>query len=115
MDTSRTYQRTPFVGGFPERGIWTALGLSRAQFCGILAVSVLLFVVVGGPVWAHLHDSHFTRIAVSYGVIPAGVAAALYRNGSVRPLLVLAASGVLALLKLVVTAALLVAIALARS
>lgn len=115
MHTSRARERRPFVGGFPEHGVWTALGLSRGQFFTILTASVLLFVFVDGPVWAHLRESHFARITVSYAVIPAGVTAALYRNGSTRPLAILAASGVLALLKLVCTAGLLVAIALARS
>jgi hypothetical protein len=104
--------RPPLFGPLPERGIWTPLGLSRAQFLGILALSVLLFVVVGGPVWRHVHDSHFTRIAVSYAVIPACVCAALAWNRTARPALVLGASAVLAALKLVLTAALLLLLGL---
>jgi hypothetical protein len=103
----------PFFGTLPERGPWTAVGLTRAQFLLILALSVVLFVFVGGPVWTHLRDGHFARIALSYGVIPPAVAVALHRNGRVRPLLVVGASAVIALVKLLVTAALLVVFALA--
>ena len=103
-----------FFGALPERGPWTAVGLTRAQFLVILGLSVVLFVFVGGPVWTHLRDGHFARIAVSYGVIPPAVAVALRRSGRVRPLVVVGASAVIALVKLVVTAALLVAVALAR-
>ncbi len=103
-----------FFGALPERGPWTAVGLTRAQFVVILGLSIALFVFVGGPVWTHLRDGHFARIAVSYGVIPPAVVVALRRNGRVRPLVVVGASAVIALVKLVVTAALLVAVALAR-
>jgi len=104
--------RTPFFGGLPERGPWTAVGLTRAQFLAILGLSIALFVFVGGPVWSHVHDRHLARIAVSYGVIPIAVATALHRNGDARPGLVLGASAIIAVVKLVVTAALLVAVAL---
>jgi hypothetical protein len=103
-----------FFGAFPERGIWTALGLSRAQFFAILGGSIALFAFVGGPVWTHVRDSHFARITVSYGAIPIAVAVALHRNGKARPLTIVVASAVVALLKLVATAALLVGLALAR-
>jgi hypothetical protein len=106
--------RTSFFGGLPERGPWTAVGLSRAQFLAILALSVGLFVFVGGPVWAHVHDRHFARIAISYGVIPVAVVGALHRNGTARPALVAGATLVIALVKLILTAALLVVLALAR-
>jgi hypothetical protein len=109
---SRT--RAPFIGGLPERGIWTAVGLGRGQFLAILGISVLLFVLVGGPVWSHLRESHFGRIVWSYAFIVPAVTAALHRNGRARPLAVLAASAVIALVKLLVTAGLLIAIALAR-
>lgn len=112
---SLAHDRHPrFFGGFPERGIWTPLGLSRGQFFAILAGSILLFVVVDGPVWSHLRETHFARITVSYAVIPVAVTAALYRNGKARLLTVVVASAVVALLKLVATAALLVGLALAR-
>jgi hypothetical protein len=106
--------RSPFFGALPEHGPWTAVGLTRGQFIAILALSVALFVLVDGPVWAHLRDGHTMRIAVSYGIIPPAVAVALRRNRSARLSLVLGASAVIALVKLLLTAALLVAIALLR-
>jgi hypothetical protein len=102
-------------GPLPTRGIWTPLGLTRDQFFGILTFSIALFVVVGGPVWAHVHDKHFGRIAVSYAAIPLAVALALYRNARLGLLPVVVASAVIALLKLIATAGLLVVLALARS
>jgi hypothetical protein len=105
--------RAPFFGRLPEQGIWTPLGLTRTQFLVILALALALFVFVDGPVWQHVRASHFRRITVSYAVIPLAVLAALVRNGRARPLLVLGASAVLAAIKLVVTAALLVALAIA--
>ena len=101
-------------GPLPARGIWTPLGLSRRQFCAILGLSLALFLAVGGPLWSHLHDRHFWRLTLSYGIIPPAVAAALLRNGRVRLLPTIVASAVLALVKLVLTAGLLVALALAR-
>jgi hypothetical protein len=106
--------RTRFFGGLPQRGPWSAVGLGRGQFLGILGLSIALFVLVGGPVWAHVHEGHFTRIGVSYGVIPLAVAVALHRNGAARPGLVFGATVVIALVKLVVTAGLLVVLALGR-
>jgi hypothetical protein len=105
--------RGRLFGPLPVRGLWTALGLTRAQFIGILLLSVALFVFVDGPLWAHLRDGHLTRIGVSYGIIVPAVAAALYRNRSLRPVLLLTAITVIALVKLLLTAGLLVAIALA--
>jgi hypothetical protein len=102
-----------FFGGLPVRGIWTALGLGRGQFFAILALSVGLFVAVGGPVWMHSHASHLLRIGISYGVIPPAVALALWRNRRLRVGLLLGASAVLALIKLVLTALLLMAIGIA--
>lgn len=104
----------PLFAPLPEHGIWTRLGLARGQFLGILAVSVLLFVLVGGPVWLHVHDGHFVRIAMSYGVIPVLVAMALRRNAALRPGLLMGGSAVIAGLKLLLTAGLLLAIAIAR-
>jgi hypothetical protein len=103
-----------FFGPLPERGPWTAVGLTRAQFAGILGLSILLFLLVDGPVWEHVRDRHFRRITISYAAIPLAVAWALARNGSLRPHLVLGASAVIALLKLVLTAGLLIALALMR-
>ena len=100
-------------GPLPVAGPWTGLGLTRGQFLGILALSLALFVVVGGPIWGHLHDGHFWRLGVSYAAIPPAVAWALHRNGGMQAVRVVVASGVLALLKLVLTAGLMVLLALA--
>jgi len=104
----------PLFAPLPEHGIWTRLGLGRGQFLGILALSVVLFVVVGGPVWLHVHDAHFFRIAISYGVIPFAVGVALWRNRALRPGLLVGGSAVIAGLKLVITAGLLLVLAIAR-
>jgi hypothetical protein len=101
-------------GPLPTRGIWTALDLSRAQFLLIVIASVAAFVFIGGPVWAHARESHFWRIGLSYAVIPVSVAAALRRNGKMRLTRIVVGSAVIALIKLVLTAALLVAIVLAQ-
>jgi hypothetical protein len=102
-----------FFGSLPARGIWTPLGLARGQFLGILALSVGLFILVGGPVWRHPYDSHVMRIGLSYAIIPLAVTVALWRNGTLRASLILGASAVLALIKLVLTALLLMAIGIA--
>lgn len=106
--------RSPLFAPVPEHGIWTRVGLTRTQFLGILGLAVALFVGVGGPVWLHVHDGHFLRITLSYGVIPVAVAAALWRNGTPRLGLLLGGSGVIAALKLLLTAALLLVVAIAR-
>jgi hypothetical protein len=102
-----------FFGALPVAGIWTPFGLRRGQFLVILALSLLLFVFVDGPAWRHLHDSHFLRIAVSYAAIPLGVAVAFARNRDRRVVVALAASAVIALIKLVLTALLLMLIGIA--
>ncbi len=109
----RPTARTPFFEGLPERGIWSPLGLTRGQFLLILAVAMALFLFVDGPVWRHVHAGHFRRITVSYGVIPVAVTAALLRNRRARPMLVVGGTAVLAAIKLVLTAGLLVALAIA--
>ena len=101
---------TRFFGPLPAAGPWSAVGLSRGQFLGILAVSLALFVLLGGPVWAHLRDSHFTRIILSYAVIPFLTAAAQWRRGTLRPGVFLGASALLSAVKLLVTAGLTVAL-----
>ena len=73
------------------------------------------FLFIGGPVWVHTHERHFWRIGLSYGAIPFAVALALYRNRSLRLGSFVAGSAVIALLKLVATAGLLVLIAIAQS
>lgn len=52
--------------------MWTTVGLTGGQFFGILLLSILLFLLLDGPAWHHLHDSHTRRILGSYGVIPPG-------------------------------------------
>jgi hypothetical protein len=99
-------ERPPFIGGLPEQGIWTAVGLTRGQFFGILLISIALFLAIGGPLWTHLRDGHFARIAWSYAAIPPLVALALARNRRLELFLVLGASGVIAFAKWIVTAAL---------
>jgi hypothetical protein len=110
-----THTRTPFFGAFPTDGIWTSLGRARAQFFAILGLSLALFVFIDGPVWRHVHAAHFWRITLSYGAIVPAVWAALVWNRTPRLALLLGASAVLALVKLVVTAALLVVLALAQT
>jgi hypothetical protein len=103
-----------FIGGLPERGIWTPLELGRGQFFAVLGVSLLVFILAGGPLWRHLTDGHTLRIAASYGIIPPLVWAARRRNGATGIGGTAVASAVLAAIKLVVTAGLLVVLALAR-
>jgi hypothetical protein len=106
---------TRLIGSLPEHGIWTAVGLGRGQFFAILGLSIACFMLVGGPVWRHVHEGHLLRILVSYGIIPALTGLALYRNGVLSVSAVLAASAVVALVKLVATAGLLIAFALVQS
>jgi hypothetical protein len=110
-----TRQRTPLFGPLPTRGIWTALELTRSQFLCILALSIVLFLFISGPLWAHARESHFWRINLSYAVIPVAVAAALHRNGNARLAPIIVASVVIGLVKLVVTAVLLVMIGVAQT
>ena len=93
--------RTRLVGPLPTTGPWTAVGLTRAEFFAILGLSVLGFVVIGGPVWRQPHGSHFVRIVASYGLIVPIVALVLRREHPFPAGRVLAASALLALAKLV--------------
>lgn len=102
-----------FFAPLPARGIWTALDLERSHFLWILGGSLLLFVFVDGPLWSHARENHFWRLVLSYAFIPPAVAAALWRNGKLHWMRLLAASLVLSLIKLVLTALLLVGIGLA--
>lgn len=113
MTTTSEAPPPPLFGALPADGVWTSLGLGRVQFFATLALSIALFVFVDGPVWRHVHGAHFWRITVSYAAIPLAVAAALAWNHTPRVSLLIGASAVLALIKLVATAALLVALALA--
>jgi hypothetical protein len=115
VDQAPTPPRAPLFGPLPTRGIWTALDLTRGQFLAILALSVMLFLFIGGPLWAHARASHFWRINLSYAIIPFAVTAAFYRNGGARLVPIIVASGVIALVKLVVTAVLLVLIGVAQT
>jgi hypothetical protein len=115
VNDARPPARTRLFGPLPTRGIWTALELTRTQFLAILALSVVVFLFAGGPLWTHARASHFWRINLSYAVIPPAVAAAFYRNGKLRIVPILVASVVIALVKLVVTAVLLVLIGVAQS
>jgi hypothetical protein len=114
VDTVSRHERGSFVDGFPKHGIWTAIGLGRGQFFAILGVALLVFLFLGGPVWTHVRDPHLLRIVVSYAVIPPAVCLALLRNRACGVVTVAVASAVLAFVKLVLTAALFVALALAR-
>lgn len=104
----------PFFGPLPTRGMWTAVGLTRGEFFIILTVSVVMFVFLYGPLWLHAHDSHFARIVWSYLVILPMAWMALYRNGKARIGTVVAASVVIGLVKLVITAVILVAIGIVQ-
>jgi hypothetical protein len=115
VEPAPTPKRAPLFGPLPTRGVWTALDLTRNQFLLILLLSVVLFLFIGGPLWLHTRESHFWRINLSYAVIPFAVAAAFYRNGRVRFVPIVVASGVIALVKLVVTAVLLVLIGVAQT
>jgi hypothetical protein len=108
-------ERTPFFGPLPTRGIWTALGLTRGQFFLILTVSVAMFLFLYGPLWLHTHESHFGRIVWSYLVILPMSWAALYRNGKAHIGTIVAASVVIGLVKLVLTAVILVVIGLGQA
>lgn len=99
-------RRTPLFAPLPVNGPWTALHLTRAQFFAILLGATLVYLFLGGPLWSHLRESDFVRIVTSYAVIPLAVAAALHRNGELRLGSWLVASGVLAALKLLLTAGL---------
>jgi hypothetical protein len=102
-----------FFGPLPTRGIWTAFDLTRDQFLLILALSVGLFVFIDGPIWSHARDSHFWRITWSYLAIPVAVALSLVRNGKLAAAPFIVGSAVISLIKLVLTARLLVAIGVA--
>jgi hypothetical protein len=105
--------KPPLFGPLPRVGPWTAIGLTRGHFTGILLGAIALFVFVDGPLWAHLHDGHLRRILVSYGVIPVADAGALALVGTFSWGRLLGATVVLGLLKLLATAVLLAVMALA--
>ena len=87
--------------------------MSRGWFFAVLGLSVLGFVLIGGPVWRHPREGHLVRITASYLMIPPLVWAALRRERPFPLGRLAAASAVISLMKLVVTALLLGGIALA--
>lgn len=95
--------------------MWTAVGLTRSQFFLILTVSIAMFLFLDGPLWLHTHESHFWRIGWSYLAIVPMSWVALYRNGKAHLGTIVAASVVVGLVKLVVTAVILVAIGLGQA
>lgn len=106
---------TPFFGPLPTRGMWTAVSLTRGQFFLILTVSIAMFLFLDGPLWLHTRESHFWRIGWSYLAIVPMAWVALYRNGKVHLSTVVAASVVVGLVKLVLTAVILVVIGLGQT
>jgi hypothetical protein len=96
----------------PQQGIWTSVNLSREQFFAILLLSILLFLLLDGPAWRHLRDSHTVRILGSYGIIPVLVAVVQWKRHCVNLRSWLEASILISLIKLLVTAVLLVILAL---
>lgn len=90
----------------PVDGVWSSVGLGRGQFFAILVASSLLFLLWGGPLWEDPRGAHLGRLVASYALIPVLCAAALARNRKLTATSFLAASGVVALLKLLVTAGL---------
>jgi len=104
--TQQSTERARMFSTPSLQGPWTALRLTRAQFFAILLGATLVYVFTGGPLWSHLRENDFDRITISYLVIPATVALALYRNHELRVSTWLAASGVIAAVKLLLTAGL---------
>ncbi len=96
--------RPPFFGSLPTRGLWTAVGLSRAQFVAIIGVSVLAFVFIDGPLWERLDGNHFRRITLSYLAIPALIAAVQMRAGKLEAGALFGATIIIAVIKLLLTA-----------
>jgi hypothetical protein len=105
-DGPTTHEARRFFSPLPSHGPWTGLGLTRAQFLGIVLGATLLYLFAGGPLWVRLGENDFARIAVSYAVIPVAVAAALWRNRKLSLTGWLVATAVIAILKLLLTAGL---------
>jgi len=106
MDSESKKPSEPTFAPFPTEGIWTAIGLSRAAFFVIFLGASALYVFWGGPLWSHLGEEDFQRIVVSYTVIPVAVGFVLFRSGTLSLGTFLAATGVIAALKLLLTAVL---------
>lgn len=86
------------------------MGLTATQFWVILGLATLCFALAGGPVWRDPRGEHFWRLTLSYLLIPLAVAVAMRRTRPFPLGRFLAASMLVALVKLVVTALLLVAL-----
>jgi len=117
MDTGPAparHERSAFFGPLPATGVWTAAELTRGQFFLIVLVSVLLFLFVDGPLWRHVRDSHLARIGWSYAVIGLAVVGALWRNRKLNIAQVVVATLLVSLVKLVITALILIAIGVSR-
>jgi hypothetical protein len=99
-----------FFGSFPKRGVWTALGLTRIEFFVVLAVSVALFSLVDGPIWAHPGGNHFRRIAMSYLSIPLLLVANQLIRKKFDLTALLGGSIVIGVIKLVLTALIVLAV-----
>ncbi|MBY0277212.1 hypothetical protein K2Z84_17900 [Candidatus Binatia bacterium] len=110
----RPAERFRLFAPLPVSGPWTALGLSRGQFLAILVGACLIYLFLGGPLWAHLRQNDFVRISVSYLAIPLAVAVAQRHNGTLKLATWFAASGVVASLKLLITAGIAVALGISH-
>ena len=107
-------RREPLFAPLPVHGIWDSLDLSRTQFLVILLLSVIVFTFVGGPVWIHARDSHFWRLGISYAIIPPLVLLAQWRNKRLSWMGLFLGTTVISLIKLVLTASLLVLVGMLR-
>ena len=96
----------------PKQGIWDVVGLGRVQFFSILAVSIFLFLFLGGPAWAAKGDPHTLRILGSYLAIPLLVGIAQWKMGTLAFRRWFEASILIVLIKLIATAILFLAVAL---
>jgi len=96
-------ERRRFFGGLPGTGVWTAVGLSRAQFLAILGISIAAFCFVDGPFWS-VGGSHLRRLTVSYAAIPLMILVVQARHRRLDIASLAAGSVVIGLIKLVVTA-----------
>ncbi len=104
MSSNEGDSGSSFFGSFPARGVWTALGLSRAWFFSILAISIVAFLFIDGAVWNHLEDNHFRRIVISYMAIPGLITVAQLSRGRFDLPALLGGAVVIGALKLLVTA-----------
>ena len=92
------------------------LAIAKQSPCAGSTVAVLIPITRPSvlTIWSQVRSAHLERIAWSYAAIPAMVAVAFARNGRFGWVRVLEASALIALVKLVLTAVVLIAVALAR-